>query len=176
MRIATLILFAAVVVSASACGAGGSTVPDHEGPATASTKELPERGSIPEGEYAAEKFEPAFSIRIKERGWQGRFREERNSLTISTRSAFLVFLSMPRVYDPNELRQETQEPTPEDLVAWIEHHPWLEASKPRPAFVGGVEGRQIDVTAARLPKDHPWFVPVPASFFSPGTARVLRSG
>jgi hypothetical protein len=107
---------------------------------------------------------------------EGRFREERNSLTISTRSAFLVFLNMPRVYDPNELRRETQEPTPEDLVAWIEHHPWLEASKPRPAFVGGVEGRQIDVTAARLPKDHPWFVPVPASFFSPGTARVLHSG
>jgi hypothetical protein len=93
--------------------------------------------------------------RIQERGWQRRFQEERNSLTIITRSAFLVFLSMPRVYDANELRQETQEPAPEDLVAWIEHHPWLEASKPRPAFVGGVKGRQIDVTAARLPKDHP---------------------
>ena len=144
-----------MVVSAGACGEGGSTARGPGGTATASSRELPERGSIPEGEYATEEFEPAFSFRIQERGWQGSFQEERNSLAISTKYAFLIFLNMPRVYNPNELRQETQEPTPEDLGAWIKHHPWLEASKPRPAFVGGVEGRQIDVTVAMLPRDHP---------------------
>jgi hypothetical protein len=77
------------------------------------------------------------------------------SLAIHSDSSVLAFLNIPRVYDPNKLKQETQEPAPEDLVAWLEQHPWLEASTPRPASVGGVEGQQIDVTAARLPKDHP---------------------
>jgi len=155
MRITTLILFAAVVVSASACGAGGSTARDHGGTTTTRTGELPEPGPILEGKYATEEFEPAFSFRIEERGWQMPFPEEQNSLGIGTRSSSIVFLNVPRVYDPNELRQETQEPAPEDMVAWIEHHPWLEASTPRPASVGGIEGQQIDVTAARLPKDPP---------------------
>ena len=155
MRITILILFAVVVVSAGACGAGGSTARDHGDATTARTGELPEPGSIPEGKYATEEFEPAFSFEIEERGWQMPFPEEQNSLGIGTRSSSIVFLNVPRVYDPNELRQETQEPAPEDMVAWIKHHPWLEASTPRPASVGGVEGQQIDVTAARLPKDPP---------------------
>jgi hypothetical protein len=154
MRITTLILFAAVVVSASACGAGGSTARNHGGATTAGTEELPESGSISEGKYATEVFEPAFSFRIEERGWQVPLPEDQNSLGISTRSSLIVFLNVPRVFDPAELRQETQEPAPEDLVAWIEHHPWLDASTPQPASVGGVEGQQVDVTAARLPKDH----------------------
>ena len=71
MRIATLILLAAaVVVGAGACGAGGSTARHHGDAATAKTVKLPETGSIPEGKYATEEFEPAFSFRIEERGWQ----------------------------------------------------------------------------------------------------------
>jgi len=150
-----LILFAAVVVGACACGTGGSTARDHGGATTARIEELPETGSISEGEYATEEFEPAFSFEMEEHGWQVPLPEERNSLGIGTRSGLLVFLNMPRVFDPNELRQETQQPAPEDLVAWIEHHPWLDASTPQPASVGGVEGQQVDVTAAKLPKDHP---------------------
>jgi hypothetical protein len=156
MRITTWILFAAVVVSASACGAGGSTARNHGGETATrtETEELPEHGSISEGKYATEEFEPAFSIRIEEHGWQVLPPEARDSLAIATRSSLVIFLNVPRVFDPNELRQETQKPAPEDLVAWIEHHPWLDASTPQPASVGGVEGQQIDVTAARLPKDH----------------------
>ena len=70
MRITILILFAVVVVSAGACGAGGSTARDHGDATTARTGELPETGSIPEGKYATEEFEPAFSFGIEERGWQ----------------------------------------------------------------------------------------------------------
>jgi hypothetical protein len=33
-------------------------------------RKLPETGSIPEGKYTTEEFEPAFSFRIEERGWQ----------------------------------------------------------------------------------------------------------
>jgi hypothetical protein len=42
MRIATLILFAAVVVGAGACGAGGSNAREPGGATTAKTEELPE--------------------------------------------------------------------------------------------------------------------------------------
>ena len=69
--------------------------------------------------------------------------EDQLSLAIHSDSSVLAFLNIPRVYDPNKLKQETQEPAPEDLVAWLDHHPWLDASTPRPASVGGVEGQQI---------------------------------
>jgi len=157
MRKTTLILFAAVVVSTSACGAGGSTARDHGSATTARTEELPEAGSISEGEYATEEFEPAFSFRIEERGWQVPLPEGQNTLSIGTKSSLIAFLNVARVYDPTELGQGTQEPAPEDLVAWIEQNPWLDASTPQPASLGGVEGQQVDVTAARLPKDHSQF-------------------
>lgn len=62
--------FAVAVVSAVACEAGGSTTRPHADATTARTVKLPETASIPEGKYATEEFEPAFSFRIEERGWQ----------------------------------------------------------------------------------------------------------
>ena len=155
----TIILFAAVVVSTIACGAGGNSARNHGGETTArtETEELPEHGSISKGKYATEEFEPAFSIRIEERGWQVLPPEARDSLAIATTSSLVIFLNVPRVFDPNELRQGTQKPAPEELVAWIEHHHWLDVSRPKPTSVGGVKGQRIDVTAARLPKDHSQF-------------------
>ena len=70
MRITTLILFAAVVIGAGSCGAGGAAALHHGDAATAKTARMPETGSIPEGKYATEEFEPAFSVRIEECGWQ----------------------------------------------------------------------------------------------------------
>ena len=58
MRIATLILFAAaVVVSAGACGAGGSNAREPGGATTAKTEELPEPGPPPKGKYTTDEFE-----------------------------------------------------------------------------------------------------------------------
>ena len=69
MCIATLILFAAaVVVSAGACGAGGSNAREPGGATTAKTEELPEPGPLPKGKYATDEFEPAFTFEIEERG------------------------------------------------------------------------------------------------------------
>jgi hypothetical protein len=70
MRITTLILFAAVVMGAGACGVGAATTRHHGDAATAKTVKLPETGSIPEGKYATEEFEPAFAFGIEERGRQ----------------------------------------------------------------------------------------------------------
>jgi hypothetical protein len=43
---------------------------------------------------------------------------------------------------------------PKDLVGWLEHHPYLKTSKPKPVTVGGVKGEQLDVLVEDLPKDY----------------------
>jgi hypothetical protein len=42
---------------------------------------------------------------------------------------------------------------PEDLVGWLQHHPYLKTSKPQPVTVGGVKGEQFEVLVDHLPKD-----------------------
>src|SRR5215212_5120954 len=43
---------------------------------------------------------------------------------------------------------------PKDLVGWLQHHPYLKTSKPKPVTVGGVKGEQLDVLVEDLPKDY----------------------
>ena len=43
-------------------------------------------------------------------------------------------------------------PTPDELVGWFQHHPYLKTSKPEPVTVGGVKGVQFDVACANLQK------------------------
>ncbi len=42
---------------------------------------------------------------------------------------------------------------PEDMVGWFEHHPYLKTSEPESVTVGGVEGKQIDLTL-EAPEDY----------------------
>jgi hypothetical protein len=71
MRIATLILFAAVIVSASACGAGGSNAREPGGATTAKTEELPEPGPLPKGKYATALNRPLSGVRRERHGETG---------------------------------------------------------------------------------------------------------
>jgi hypothetical protein len=93
--------------------------------------------------------------------------EDQLSLAIHSDSSVLAFLNIPRVHDPNKLKQETQEPAPEELVAWLEHHPWLDASTPRPASVGGVEGSKSTSPPRGCRRIIPRSVVALASSFSP---------
>ena len=72
MRTIVVVLFAGVVCIASACSAQDSSAPkaeDETNPSTES-KALPEKGSIPAGEYTTEEFEPSLSFRLEGQGWK----------------------------------------------------------------------------------------------------------
>jgi hypothetical protein len=43
---------------------------------------------------------------------------------------------------------------PEDLVGWLQHHPYLRTSKPEPVTVGGAKGKQFDVVVEDLPDEY----------------------
>ena len=43
-------------------------------------------------------------------------------------------------------------PSPDELVGWFRHHPYLKTSRPEPATVGGFKGVQFDVACANLQK------------------------
>jgi hypothetical protein len=42
---------------------------------------------------------------------------------------------------------------PDDMAGWFEHHPHLKTSEPENVTVGGVEGKQIDLTL-EAPEDY----------------------
>jgi hypothetical protein len=174
MRTIVVVLFAGVVCIASACSAQDSSAPkaeDETNPSTES-KALPEKGSIPAGEYTTEEFEPSLSFRLEGQGWKILPPSSRDALFILKDSplGLLGFLHISRIFDEEELSKETQKPAPDDLVAWIEHHPYLDASRPEQAPIGGVKGQQIEVTAARMPVDHPQFCSDPCvPLFALGT-------
>jgi hypothetical protein len=43
---------------------------------------------------------------------------------------------------------------PKDMVAWFQHHPYLQTSKPEPVTVGGVKGEQFDVVVKNVPQEY----------------------
>jgi hypothetical protein len=58
----------------------------------------------------------------------------------------------PRVNDPNN--PDKLVPAPKVWVSWFQAHPHLETSEPRPASVGGVQGRRFDTIVSPLPEDY----------------------
>jgi hypothetical protein len=43
---------------------------------------------------------------------------------------------------------------PEDMVGWLQQHPYLQTSKPEPVRVGGVKGVQFDVVVGDRPQNY----------------------
>ena len=68
-------------------------------------------------------------------------------------------------------------PLPDDIITWLQKHPYLKTSEPEPVTVGGEKGMQIDVEVP-VPKEYSEFIcgsdPCIALFGgSEGTVRVL---
>ena len=63
---------------------------------------------------------------------------------------WLRFANVEEVYEPGTQKEVK---APEDLVGWLQRHPYLETGRPEPTTVGGVEGEQMDVLVKDLPQD-----------------------
>ncbi len=128
--------------------------------AAASAGTLPDHGPVPVGEYRTEVFEPTVSFEVDEafkggEGWLVPGPELPDSVALFGQGeTALGFSNVQKVFDPSKLPEEVLVPAPEDMVAWLREHPYLEAGEPTPANVGGVSGTQLDVVVPLEPKDY----------------------
>src|SRR5919112_3455313 len=121
----------------------------------AKVRHLPdETKSLQPGQYRTEEFATSFSFRIG-KGWENDAPEAFDILLLWRKTGGLGAVNVQRVYEPSKSGRPIVANTPEDLVGWLEHHPYLKTSDPEPVSVGGVEGQQLDVTVAKdLPEDY----------------------
>jgi hypothetical protein len=119
----------------------------------AKAREFPPYGDLRPGEYVTDEFEPAFSFEIVDAGWVVGGSEERTLVQINQGVAgpLVGFVIAEQVFNPNKVRELDSMPAPEDMVAWLEQHPYLKTDDPRPAAVGGVEGVRLDAVVASVP-------------------------
>ena len=149
LRVALLVTLVALAVCA--CG-GGQEQADKPRP-------LPEEEKpLRPGEYRSEEFEPSLSFRVG-KGQTNAPPEASDTLAIGRahETGGLGFVNIREVHDYNLTRTNPQYvvEAPEDMVGWLQHHPYLQTDKPEPVTVGGVKGKQLDVVVENLPEDNP---------------------
>src|SRR5215207_10488566 len=160
-----------LALTVSACGGGGAEHPQAQ--AQAKGRPLPkyERAVLPAGRYHTTEFEPSLSFRITGDDW--RFEGPSGTLGDPEHPDYLFFQRVPEaeiaffnlrkvegIYKPKGQNRPipvgsgTIEPvpTPDELVGWFQHHPYLKTSRPSPVTVGGVKGVQFDVVTTNLQK------------------------
>ena len=151
---------ALLLVPVVGCGGGGGGQPqqqqqqqqqqEKEG---AEARAFPGYGDLRPGKYVTGEFEPTFSFEVVDEGWIVGGTELRGLLDMrqGLEGGVLSFLNVQEVFDPGRPRELASVPAPEDMVAWLRGHPYLETERPEPATVGGVEGAQLDAAVADVP-------------------------
>ena len=168
LRFGVLVVLIALVLSA--CGGGADRGSEHQ---QAEGHPLPkfDQASLPAGQYHTTEFEPSLTFRITGDDW--RFEGPSATLGDPEHPDYLFIEKVPEaeigfynlrklrgIYQPKGQNRLTPEgsgelepmPSPDELVGWFRHHPYLKTSKPEPATVGGFKGVQFDVVCANLHK------------------------
>ena len=146
------LLVTLVVLALSACRAGGQ----EEG---AKARPLPEdEKALHPGEYNSVKFKPSASFKVG-KGWLTSPPEASDVLELEYgMTTELAFSNVREVYKPILKPTQTSTPevmkVPDDLAAWLQHHPYLKTDEPESVTVGGAKGEQFDVLVKDLPEDY----------------------
>ena len=142
------LLVVLVVLALSACGGDEKK---------AKARPLPEDPkALRPGTYRSEEFKPSLSFHVG-KGWSSSPLEaEASDVLQITRgqTAGLSFVNAEQVlvYKPTRTGPPNLVEAPEDMVGWLQQHPYLQTSKPEPVTVGGVKGVQFDVVVGDLPQ------------------------
>src|SRR5215204_5701355 len=138
-----LFVVVGLALALGACGAGGAKE-------QARGRPLPkEPGTLSPGRYHSLKFKPSLSFKVG-KGWINSGGELPDFIELTQLGGYISFDNVKEVYKPGTTSVVE---APEDLVGWLQHHPFLKTSKPQPVTVGGVEGEQLEVLIDHLPKD-----------------------
>ena len=156
MPVLLVVIFA--VLALSACGGGGEA----GGQEDAGARPLPlyEQALRP-GEYHSVKFKPPLSFTVG-KGWSNKAEQLSDWIQLSQQGEIgtLQFANVKEVFKPGTTNVEE---APQDLVGWLQHHPYLKTSEPQPVTVGGLKGEQMEVLVDHLPKDpNGYCEPVPS--------------
>jgi hypothetical protein len=141
------LLVVLVVLALSACGGDEKK---------AKARPLPEDPkALRPGTYRSEEFKPSLSFHVG-KGWSSSpLLETSDALQITRgQTAGLGFGNVQEVYKPTKTGGPNVVDAPEDMVGWLQQHPYLQTSKPEPVRVGGVKGLQFDVVVGDLPKGY----------------------
>jgi hypothetical protein len=113
------------------------------------------------------KFRPALTFEVGE-GWAtlGEGADQFELLPPAQDDSFtppkyssLGVTRVAEVFDPRK-QGDTKVSTsrvPDDMISWLQEHPYLKTSEPEPATVGGRRGTQIDVEVSPVPEDYSQF-------------------
>src|SRR5215203_3120820 len=139
------LLVTLVILALGACGGAGVGGGEEQ----AKGRPLPkEPGTLSPGQYHSVKFKPALSFKVS-KGWINSGGELPDFLELTQLGEYISFDNVKEVYKPGTTSVVE---APEDLVGWLQHHPFLKTSKPQPVTLGGVKGEQFDVLVEDLPK------------------------
>ena len=148
-----MLLLATTMVLLSLTACGGRSAQEE-----AKAFPLPqEEQELRPGEYRSEEFEPSLSFKVGE-GWTNLPPEVYDSLRI-TRGQDIGEMGFANLqgatfYKPTRTGTPYALDVPEDIVGWLERHPYLETSEPEMVKVGGVKGVQLDLVVENLPDDY----------------------
>jgi hypothetical protein len=108
--------------------------------------------SLPSGEYHSVKFKPSLSFEVGQ-PWANTENQLADWIELGweAETGALSFANVEEVFKPGTLKVVD---APQDLVGWLQEHPYLNSSKPQPVTIGGVKGEQLDVVVDHLPKDY----------------------
>jgi hypothetical protein len=143
------LLVVLVVLALSACGGDEKK---------AKARPLPEDPKpLRPGTYRSEEFKPSLSFRVG-KGWSSSPLEEASDVLQIARgrgqTAGITFVNVQEVYKPTKTGGPNVVDAPEDMVGWVQQHPYLQTSKPEPVRVGGVKGLQFDVVVGDRPQNY----------------------
>jgi hypothetical protein len=106
------------------------------------------------GVYRSEEFKPSLSFRVGE-GWSNDPPEVFDALLLFRGETMgLGFLNVQEVYEPSRSGIPTVAKAPDDMVGWLQQHPYLRTSEPQPVTVGGVKGERFEVVVDEVPKNY----------------------
>jgi hypothetical protein len=125
---------------------------------TAKVHTVPEEGTLSAGMYSTgERFEPSFTLELGE-GWLVLRPSEPQSLKLGyvapgqevAQGKGLRFLNVLEVFEPHNQGDDVlfeANPAPDDLVTWLQQHPYVSTEEPEQVSVGGIPGKQLEVDA-----------------------------
>jgi len=140
------VMLTILILALTACGSGSA-----QEEAKARPLPLHENAALRPGEYHSVKFKPPLSFEVG-KGWSNNAEQLSDWIQLSQQGEIgtLQFANVEEVFKPGTTNVEE---APQDLVGWLQHHPYLKTSKPQPVTVGGLKGEQLEVLVDHLPKD-----------------------
>ena len=136
-----------LVLALSACSEGGSEGGNKARP-------LPEDHpqALSPGKYHSTEFEPPLSFEVG-KSWEHTEKQRSDFIELGweEETGALNFANVEEVFKPGTMKAID---APQDLVGWLQEHPYLKTSKPQPVTIGGVKAQQLDVVVDHMPEGY----------------------